>query len=381
MADQVQTRVSAVSTDSGEPTSAQRVHDPIEAQLLKIWRELLQLDDISLTDDFFDLGGHSILGIHLMAAIEKQFGKKFDVSQLFATPTIESLAREIRASKAAETQFIVPIRPAGSQLPLFCVHCATGHVLRYRALVPHLDSSIPVYGLRAPAFVPGQKVPTVEHLAELYLEDIRKIQPKGPYRICGFSFGGLIAFEMARQLESQGERVSMLSLLDAFNSTHYNHMPLPRAARFYSIYFTDRVSRYLRLLFGGEWGKLQTNVKNRLSWRRRELRWKFYGMDGGKAPDSDASVDLRDNVIRFAHVGWDFAPQPYGGKIYLIRAQQREPEFNIDRNLGWGEVAANIDVRFVSGDHFSIWEEPSVSGLAEALMSCIREEDQNTPAK
>ena len=181
--------------------------DEIERKLIKIWEELLGVKPIGVKDNFFDLGGHSLLATRLIARIEKSLGN-VSLSNLFQSPTIESLARELRQrKKAKEDSALVLLRNGGSRPPLF-LHGASFELSRY------LGEDQPCYGIR-PHGQDGRKAPaTVEEMAADYLKQIRGVQPQGPYLIGGFSFGGLVAYEMAQQLRQSGQEVALLVLID-----------------------------------------------------------------------------------------------------------------------------------------------------------------------
>lgn len=356
--------------------SSRQPRGEIEAELVHIWQDLLEQEQIGVNDDFFDLGGDSILGTRLMSAIHDKFHQRFELSRLFTYPTIEALAGELLAAKQASDVpqtthrtapiHIVPMHPEGTKTPLFCMHCATGHVLRYRAMVSRLDSDVPVYGLRAPEIHELTKFPTVEELAELYVKDIRQLQPQGPYQVCGFSFGGLVALEVARRLQSTGEPVSLVALLDSVNPAHYQSLSFLQTLRMRSTYLRDRVSTYGRNAIFGKWKQLYTDVAEFFWWRAKELAWKLRKTSSTLPKVMGASA-VKETVVMFATAGESFKPKPYPGRIVLIRSAKR-PRFADEEALGWEGVAQDgVEVCTVPGDHFSVIEEPDVAGLANAL--------------
>lgn len=195
----------------------------IETQLAGIWAELLNFDRISRHDDFFALGGHSLLAVKMIARIHSQLGFEIALRTLFEAPTIEKLAqRLLKLEHLPDASFdvVFPIKPEGTQPPLFCIHPGFGLSWGYGGLAQYLDINQPVYGLQARGL--GGMSPlakTIEEMVADYIEQIRLVQPKGPYRLLGWSFGGSLACSMAAQLEEQGEKVALLALLDA--NSHY----------------------------------------------------------------------------------------------------------------------------------------------------------------
>ncbi|MEA3186521.1 MAG: hypothetical protein QOD99_351, partial [Chthoniobacter sp.] len=198
--------------------------DELETALVKIWEKTLRRHSISVSDNFFDVGGHSLLALAIFSEIEKRLGKNLPLSTLFQAPTIEQLAQALRdRGWSPPWSPLVTIKSSGGSSPLFCVHGADGGVLHYRSLGAYLEPQQPFYGLQSPG-LDGARVTatTAETFAEDYLAAIREVQPKGPYFLCGYSAGGIIAYEMAQQLQANGEKVALLVL---FDTSH------PRAAR------------------------------------------------------------------------------------------------------------------------------------------------------
>src|SRR6185503_17654814 len=189
--------------------------DVLELQLSEQWEELLRVP-CGVTDDFFELGGHSLLAVRLMSRIEQLYGRKIPLAALFKAPTIESLSIILRhETDASSWSPLVPIQPHGSKTPFFCVHPVSGNVLCYRELSRRLGAEQPFYALQARGLDDEQEPQTqIEAMAADYLEAVQAVQSHGPYLLGGWSMGGLIALEMARQLQAQGEEVQLLALFD-----------------------------------------------------------------------------------------------------------------------------------------------------------------------
>lgn len=190
--------------------------NPMELQLARIWEDLLGIDQVGTSDNFFEIGGHSLLAIRMMARVEYAFGRALPPSALFPHATIEHLARLLHDGQTRAWDPLVPIQPcAGDRPKLFCMHPAGGSVLCYLDLARLMGADQPVYGLQGPD--PRGNADPLEdatEMAEQYLAAIRRVQPNGPYHLAGFSFGGIIAFEMARLLLNEGETLGLLALLD-----------------------------------------------------------------------------------------------------------------------------------------------------------------------
>ncbi len=215
------------TADSAEVSAACReTQDDIESRLSHIWQELLGIDSVGLDENYFDLGGDSALTIQLFAQVEKAFKIKIPLPMLFEAPTVREFARVLRTAGADRgVSPLVPMQPAGSRPPFFCIHGTAGDVSIYQDLARHLAPDQPFYGLQSQG-LDGNRPPLtrIEDMAALYLEEIRKLQPQGPYFLGGYRMGGTIALEMAQQLQKSGEVVGFLALFDTIN---WSRVPPP----------------------------------------------------------------------------------------------------------------------------------------------------------
>ncbi|MEO7936384.1 MAG: amino acid adenylation domain-containing protein [Dokdonella sp.] len=194
---------------------------PLEQKLATIWQELLDHEQISVTANFFDLGGHSLNAVRLMSSIRDATGKALPISILFKAPTIRALAAQIESHMSAVEESFVTLREGGSKPPLFVLHAAGGDVLCYQPLLQYLDPDMPVHGL-ARSELPTQRVPafkSVEQLADDYIARLLKHQPEGPYHLAGWSSGGLLVMEIASRLEQQGKKIATIALIDTMLAT------------------------------------------------------------------------------------------------------------------------------------------------------------------
>ncbi len=191
--------------------------DEIEAQLLAMWQALLGITNLCVTDNFFDMGGHSLLMTRMAIEIEAIWDKALPINILFEAPTIRQLAVFLRPeSPNPDRQTVVAFRSEGSQPPVFCVPGARGNLLFAHSLVQHWgDRDHPVYGLQEPLITDINPLPeSIPAIAAYYIAQIKTVQSEGPYHLVGYSIGGLIAYEMAQQLRSDGQEVALLGLLD-----------------------------------------------------------------------------------------------------------------------------------------------------------------------
>ena len=187
----------------------------LEATVAEVWRSILGIAAVDIDDNFFERGGNSLGAVRLSSELESRFGVALPITALFEHGTIREQARLIaQAGQSAEWSPVMAIQPAGTRPPIFLVHAIGGDVFFYASLAEHLGKDQPVYGLRARFEEGARFFSSVEEMASTYVRAIRRMVPSGPYRLGGYSGGGLIAYEMAQQLRSAGEEVSRLVMID-----------------------------------------------------------------------------------------------------------------------------------------------------------------------
>jgi aspartate racemase len=339
--------------------------DTLELQLTKIWENVLDVKPVGAKDNFFDLGGHSLLAVRLFAQIEKVTGRNLPLAVLFQAPTVEHLAAVLRQERGeALWSSLVEIQPGGSKPPFFGVHAHEGNILFYRDLARHLGKDQPFYGLQAQG-LDGKQTPyrEVEEMAAHHVKEIRALQPKGPYFLGGYCFGGVVAFEMAQQLHAQGEKVALLALFDAYapgyQKLYPEFTPFGDSLR----YFIRRAGLHL-----GNLSLLGTKEKlNYIKGRTKRIADKF--SLGTGLP----SLGIRRKIMgamRQAAINYD--PQVYRGSITLFRATTQPAMFDHDPKLGWGRLAAgDLEIHQVPGYYGTMMLEPHVRVLAEQLRACL----------
>lgn len=333
--------------------------DELELQLTKIWEKVLGVQPIGVKDNFFELGGHSLLAVRLFAEIEQIFGKNLPLATLLQATTVEELASVLRQKGwSAPWSSLVAIQPSGSKPPLFCIHPIGGNVLEYLNLVRYLGSDQPVYGLQAQG-LDGKQAPLnrVEDMATHYIKEIRAFQPEGPYFIAGFSFGGAVAFEMARQLHAQGQKVALLALCDT-------RSPKLRENR---LSFVESMCIRLSHLW-------QLEPQEKLNYIQSWVKWHMHKGDykeflRNQLPESLLNFDVLDANFQATK---NYVPQVYSESVTLFRCRVQDPKFSHDPQLGWGElVSGQLKIHDVPGDHDGMLREPRVRALAEKLKLCL----------
>ncbi len=330
--------------------------DQLEAQLVQIWETVFQLKPVSVQDNFFELGGHSLLAVRLCGQMERVVGKALPPALLFQAPTIAQLARLVRQEGQRLPSSIVPVQPRGAQPPLFCVHGYDG----YLALTRHLGPEQPFYGLVQ--HLPGQRVrhTRVEDLAAHYLQELQGVQPRGPYWLCGHSFGALVAFEMAQQLVGQGQRVSFLGLLDPLPLTAPAESPGQSAS-------SGLCSQPVRLL--AQLHRLRS-LPARLRYHLKEAVCLTYHILGQPLPARLYRFYVEEVVYGrfYAQAARAYVPRRYAGRITLFHTAHSGAAVVAD----WERVAAGeLEVYETPGTHLAMIQEPHVRILVEKLRACL----------
>jgi FkbH-like protein len=359
---------------------------PVEAELCGMWSGLLGVERVGIHDDFFALGGSSLLAVRLFAQIEKVLGRALPLVTLFQSPTVEKLGHAIEQRKRqTASSSIVPMQTSGSKAPIVLVHGAGGGILwGYANLATYLGQDQPVYAIEPRLAVEGQTSLTVEGMARAYLADLRAFQPNGPYQLGGYCFGGYVAFEMARLLEQAGEKVALLALIDsAAPNGSYDRVPWSnplfylRFARNTFYWLADFVRHHPR----EQWRFIKR--KSAVLFRRFFARRK----NQGNVIDIQQYIDpvhFPDEELRLWQVHLDagstYQPRSYGGRVTLLRTRGQPFLCSFHPEYGWGELAAGgVEIRMVPGAHEGIFVEPEVRALAAQLAACLRQTGAEAP--
>ncbi|MEK6335950.1 MAG: amino acid adenylation domain-containing protein [Acidobacteriota bacterium] len=354
--------------------------DKIEEQVAMIWAKVLGLKSVGVSDNFFDLGGHSLQAARLFAQIENRFGQSLPLSTLFQAPTIQQLAGQLRSSRSTgRWSSLVTIQPNGDRPPLFCVHAGGANVLIYRPLARHLGTERPVYALQAQG-LDGQTVPyrRVEDMADHYIKEMRSLQPNGPYFLLGASFGGLVVFEMANQLLAQGEKVALLCMLNTdcpvSPGVHRLRRYLFRLVRRLHSHLSELRQRGLKFYVRGRKRSLTSKLRSKLARpETHEVK------DAELRTILESREDRDDPLVRTIFGIWEASRkyQPtvksFPGKITFFWANDDPVKNFEDNRLGWRRLSTGgFEVQSVPGTHTSIREEPNVAVLAEKLQLCLQ---------
>ncbi|MER9586474.1 beta-ketoacyl synthase N-terminal-like domain-containing protein [Mesorhizobium sp. M0276] len=376
---QANTAMMAVDDPAGEEARGLIVADmsgdaALDTQIAATYRDILGLNDVALTDSFFDLGGDSLSSLSVISRLELLTGERLAVSLLLENPTPRGLAIALSETiGGARSNALVPIQTGGSRAPLFCPHPIGGQVLIYMPLAKALGPEQPLFGLQARG-LNGEARPhrSIPVMAREYIDAIKSVQPHGPYQIVGLSMGGSIAWEMACQLRDTGDEVTILGLLDAkalhnqedYTSDCYHGLlgNLPA--------WLSQQAVTMSLLFPAlkkHWRQLKSTKRDRHVTSLLAL-----GKQAGDLPDiSEPQLNHLLTVAEANSIALrDYIPRRNDSRSVLFAAKKglRMSTNQPNGDLGWKQfVRGRLEIHEVPGDHYTMISPPHVSVLAKKL--------------
>lgn len=352
----------------------------VEQQLAEMWKEVLHRDSVNATSNFFNLGGYSLSAARLLLKIEKHFGKKLPLAALFEAPTIRQLAELLhRGDSKTFGGRVLPIQTTGTKPPLFCVDGGPFFV----PLAQNLGADQPVYGLRLEDTTQFSSPYRFEDIAAYHIESLRMAQPKGPYYLGGWCLAGVIAFEMARQLEAQGEEVVLVALFDAANPAYLRRFSKAELTVRRTLFWLQKAKlhfdRLRHLELHETWGYLGERVESiRQNLRLAKLR-RSYRSSIGKTEALTGDLRGANAVVYLAARA--YKPGLYSGRVALFRSGLEPLSLHRDTTLGWKDVADRMVVAEIPGDHREIFDEPAVHVLAARLSEQLEAEPITAASK
>jgi thioesterase domain-containing protein/acyl carrier protein len=345
-----------------------------EERLARLWSELLGVDRVDVTESFFDLGGHSLLAVRLVARIEDELGIRLPVIALFREPTVERLSALLDHQTVGgdEPAVLVPLG-SGAGHPLFLVHASGGDVFSYIPLARELEGHGRIYGLRAFGLGDGSEPDgEVPAMAARYLREVRAVQPQGPYRLGGWSMGGVVAYEMARQLRAAGEEVEKLVLIDSWNPVTANGQ-IPSGSL--------NILRAFALELGISLERFPLSMEELAVLAPADLlprTWEESRAAGLIPPDLGlARLHRLHHVFeRNVEALKAYAPEPSPGRVLLLRAAGEMPEDGT--GLGWRHLLGQeLVIQEVPGNHHTMLSGAHVPVLAAHLGAFLEMEERS----
>ena len=345
-----------------------------EKVIAEIWAEALGLEQVSVDEDFFELGGHSLIAVQVMTKIEQKTGCRLPITALFESPTVRELGSMLNlGEKKISWKSLVPIRPGGSKPPLYIIHGSGLTVLIFKGLAKGLDADQPVYGLQARG-LNGVDEPfeTMEDIAAYYISEIIEHNPTGPYCLAGYSFGGIVAFEMAKQLQQAGKEVMMLAIFDTYadNSMYFDPWMIKMSKKF--------LRQFPKMKFIIQSFRKHPGKTIQHQWH--VIRDKFYTLMGSsgivkKKPSEEEYLEHADKInlkhdLAFAK----YKMTPYKGALDLFRVKSRLYFLDDPIYLGWKPLAlSGINIYEISGDHKTFLMTPNDMELAKLMRNVLNE--------
>ncbi len=375
--------------------------DALELRLATLMAEALGVRPVGVCDSFFDLGGDSLTTVEFLLALETALDVKIELKGFLEEPTVEALARSVNEARAFRpSTALVSLRPSGSGPPLFLIHGAGGLAFTVFELGQAVEGDFPVFAVQDPACdLATEPQRTVPGMASALIAQIRTAQPLGPYRLCGHSFGGLLAYEMAVQLEREGQAVSFLGLIDTptppRSSTRRGVLPALknswREFRFFLQILTQAGPMALDglyVLFGAETRYQKARGERASSlhalWTNAMFR-AFHRASGlASAVDRDSRLlMMRQPGIRRSvqltgihdQARRAYTPESYGGRLNLFRAKLASAETKgfEEETLGWEGLARGVQIYWVPGSHFTMTRGDNLTVLARLVKTALEE--------
>ncbi|MDZ7923824.1 MAG: amino acid adenylation domain-containing protein [Marinagarivorans sp.] len=332
----------------------------LEQLLCQLWGKTLKVESVGIHDSFFDLGGQSLLAVTLLANIGQALARELTLDALLHAPTVAEMAEWLQQDDKG-SEILARMRKGDGQAPLFCIHPVGGNILAYRELTERLAPGYAIYGIRSLGLRTGEtRVLDLTRMAEIYLQEIRKVCPTGPYRLLGWSLGGIIALEIASRLEAQGETVELLTLIDSYAQ---------------------------------ETGGKAVSEAELLAWMAVDIA----GMTGVTTPinvhDLGTGPEARDQFIRRAiEIGalpqdtpiqqlrqmmavldgnlramFEHQPKVYRGRVLQIHACHAPSHHPAHPAYGWKPYITNMALHAVEGEHYTLLQTPHVASVATLI--------------
>lgn len=344
----------------------------VEKLVADIWAEYLGIKKIGVYDNFFELGGHSLIAVQVMTRIEKETGKRLPLAALFETSTIEKLAQLLEMDgKSITWDSLVPIKPKGNKMPLYMVHGAGLNVLLFNTLAMNMSPDQPVFGLQAKG-LDGIEEPlkSIEEIADHYIKAIMQQNPTGPYALAGYSFGGIIAFEMTKQFEAMGKEVKMLAMFDTYAyRTPFYDSPLTNIYK-RGRFFKDKMIYAITSKNG-----LRDTINDKQTSIKRRLIRAYWKVKYGKSQKQEGFFGYSnkiDEMNNYAELRYQL--KPYEIAIDVFRAENRTFYMDDFEFLGWKPYALRgVNIHKIPGEHNTIFKAPNDKIFANILQKCLDE--------
>ncbi|TCD23398.1 non-ribosomal peptide synthetase [Pedobacter psychrodurus] len=336
-----------------------------EQLLMNLWKDALGLETLGIMDDFFEMGGNSLMAVRLMVALEKKTGIRLPLNNLLTHSTIEKLATQIHIKNNDRSTTIIPIRTGGSKDPVYLIHGSGLNVLLFKSIIPSLDDDQPIYGVQAVGLDRYEDLPaTIEDIAKRYIDEILEIHQNGPYNIVGYSLGGFIAFEMAKQLKALGKTINLLGVIDT--DTGHNGPSGQLTSNFG--YFIKRQFRKIPFIANSFKKRPVNTLKYQLDVTKKRL---FKNSINQQPSDWGLFTDREKELYKKYDLALhNYALQPSELRVTLFRVSERLYFLDDLTYLGWDRFALQgVEVCEIPGDHKTFISSPHHEVFANILQT------------
>lgn len=360
-------------SDKKQTLTAPRTKE--EKLVAAIWKESLNLKDIDVFSDFFEIGGHSVKAVKVIIDTEKHTGKRFPLSVLFAHSTVEKFAKLLINSEEIDSSCIVPLKPNGTKVPFFMIHGGGLNVLNYINMSKHFDEDQPFYGIQGVGDNGYDNwYKSIEEMAAHYVEAIVKVNPNGPYAIAGFCVGGFVAFEVVRQLREQGKEVSLIALLDSYADSSYYCKTYNQKKRARQYQRT-----YKRLIFLKEMLTSWKSFKKRFN-SKKEYILKRHFEQNNSLSEQEALAQERfaEASGKILNILDEYYLKPQNIDIEIFRSKNRIDHQFAPSDLGWKKAALKgVTIHTIPSDNFDIRVAPNDKILARMFQDILDKKHLN----
>jgi len=372
--------LNSLSEDTVVPTVNLAPNTKEEIIVSRIWKECLKLDEINIFSDFFELGGHSIMAVQVMTRLENETGKRLPISTLLEYSTIEKLAKFVAAGHTLVSgDSLIPIKPNGNKIPLYLIHGVGLNVRKFNKFINKLDIDQPVFGLQGVGIKNmNRSVSTVEEIAAHYIETITKANPQGPYALAGHSYGGIISYEMAIQLNNNGKKVSSLIMLDTYvEPFFYYSSSIRKTLATLNYQISKKTSVFIDMC------KSWDNFMNLLTRKKNHFLNESLKLNNGKTELEELELKHlleldkeNDDIMR----KYQIIPQDF--EIDLLRAMDSTYFVHDPLFLGWKRAALKgVNIFDVPGDHHNMFSPPNSVIAANVLQRVLDNGNENSNSR
>ena len=353
--------------ERGQKAKTREPKPGMETNLVKIWKAVLSMQQVGVDENFFEIGGNSLIALRLAYDIHKELGMDLPLTAIFEAPTIEEMAEYLdQAADGKAWKAVHAVKTTGSKIPLFMVSPTVIDVITYHDLADHLDPEQPLYALYSQRWGSFKELdPNENDAITKFVTEIKKIQPTGPYLLGGYSAGGRAALQIVHQLEATGEKVGLALIMDTFGPDYPKLLPYVSPRMFNLLKIVRRVESYLWKFRILDWaGKCDLILS-----REKPLTSRVSNWIENRSGEFRKANERTGNVARQVD---DFPFQQLKSPIVLIRAKRGLMGVHKDHSLGWWQVFGdNLTVVDVPGDHEAILFGPRIIHIGKVIQELL----------